>query len=345
MKKTTNYPFVSVCTPTFNRRPFITSMIKCFKNQTYPMDKMEWIIIDDGTDKIEGLLKDISQVRYYSFDEKMPLGKKRNLMHQYAKGDFLIYFDDDDYYPCERVEHAVKMLQQNPEALIAGSSEMHIYFKHIKQMYQFGPYGPNHATAATFAFRKDLLLNSTFQDEACLAEEKYFLKNYTIPMVQLDPKKTILVFSHIHNTFDKKTLLEKESPYVKKSLLTIDDFIKNENEEDVKKFFLEDIDDILEFYEKGKVEYKPDVLQQMEKIKKERHEREEQAKKDHIEKLMNMNPLEIANLYEKRIYHQTIEMKKLMEELKVEKEKTLYLDKKISEIIQKSIKEKQNNKF
>ena len=23
-------PFVSVCTPTFNRRPFIESMIKCF---------------------------------------------------------------------------------------------------------------------------------------------------------------------------------------------------------------------------------------------------------------------------------------------------------------------------
>jgi hypothetical protein len=24
-------------------------------------------------------------------------------------------------------------------------------------MYKFGPYGPNHATAATFAFRKELL--------------------------------------------------------------------------------------------------------------------------------------------------------------------------------------------
>ena len=26
-------PFVSVCTPTFNRRPFIEYMIKCFLNQ------------------------------------------------------------------------------------------------------------------------------------------------------------------------------------------------------------------------------------------------------------------------------------------------------------------------
>ena len=48
------YPFVSVCTPTYNRRPFILSMIKCFEHQTYPKEShMEWIIVDDGTDKIE----------------------------------------------------------------------------------------------------------------------------------------------------------------------------------------------------------------------------------------------------------------------------------------------------
>jgi len=53
-KKKTNskYPFVSICTPTFNRRPFIETMIKCFQHQTYPKDRMEWIIIDDGTDHI-----------------------------------------------------------------------------------------------------------------------------------------------------------------------------------------------------------------------------------------------------------------------------------------------------
>ena len=52
-------PFVSICTPTFNRRPFIPFMIKCFEHQTYPKDRIEWIIIDDGTDPIEDLVKDI----------------------------------------------------------------------------------------------------------------------------------------------------------------------------------------------------------------------------------------------------------------------------------------------
>ena len=30
------YPFVSICTPTFNRRPFIENMFTCFRNQDYP---------------------------------------------------------------------------------------------------------------------------------------------------------------------------------------------------------------------------------------------------------------------------------------------------------------------
>ena len=48
-------PLVSICTPTFNRRPFIENMINCYKNQTYPRNRMEWIIVDDGTDKVKDI--------------------------------------------------------------------------------------------------------------------------------------------------------------------------------------------------------------------------------------------------------------------------------------------------
>ena len=68
-------PFVSVCTPTYNRRPFIQSMIQCFLHQTYPADRMEWIVIDDGTDKIGDLLIDIPQVKYFAYDDKMSLAR------------------------------------------------------------------------------------------------------------------------------------------------------------------------------------------------------------------------------------------------------------------------------
>jgi len=36
------------------------------------------------------------------------------------------------------------------------------------------------------------------------AEERFFLKNYAIPMVQLQPFETIICMAHAANTFDKK---------------------------------------------------------------------------------------------------------------------------------------------
>jgi len=213
-KHTKFYPTVSVCTPTFNRRPFINVMFECFKNQTYPRDKTEWIIIDDGTDKIKDLVEKsgISQIKYFELDTKLTLGAKRNLMHEKTTGDIIVYMDDDDYYPPERIQHAVDMLMSNKEILIAGSSEMYVYFKHINKMYQAGPYNQNHATAATFAFRKELLNITRYNETKSLAEEKEFLKNYSIPMIQLDPLKTILVFSHIHILYDIEQVLEEYKP-------------------------------------------------------------------------------------------------------------------------------------
>ena len=260
-------PKVTLCTPTFNRRPFIPMMLKCFEHQNYPKDNIEWLIVDDGTDKIEDLVSHIPQIKYFKFDEKMTLGKKRNFLNDNATGEIIIFIDDDDYYPPERIRHAVETLT-NSKALCAGSSELFIYFKHISKMYKFGPYGPNHATAATFAFKRELLLKTRFDDTSSLAEEKKFLKDYTIPFVQLDPKKSILVFSHIHNSFDKKELLKSiPNPTIHETTVVPTDLINNP---ELLNFFMEDVDKLLKEYEPGNPSNKPDVVKQMEEIKVKR---------------------------------------------------------------------------
>ena len=146
----------------------------CFENQTYPKHLIEWIIIDDGTDKIEDLVTHVPQIKYFKYDTKMTMDRKKNLAREKARGDIIVYMDDDDYYPPERVSHALEVLRNNPQALCAGSSEMHVYFKHIRQMYRFGPYGPNHLTAATF------LRMTRFEDNASVAEERFFLKDIIV---------------------------------------------------------------------------------------------------------------------------------------------------------------------
>lgn len=270
-------PFVSVCTPTFNRRPFIPIMFEIFKNQDYPKDRMEWIIVDDGTDPIEDLVKEsgIPQIRYFRLETKMSLGKKRNYMHSLVSPqcEYIIYHDDDDWYPHNRISHSIEMLENHPKALIAASSEIYVYFKHIQKLYQFGPYGPNHGTAGTFCLRKRLIEISSYDETAELAEEKHFLKEYTIPMVQLDPMKTILVFSHNHNTFDKRILLESPNvAFCKESDKTIDMFFKQNTEIEtrIKRFFTEEIESELQKYEPGEPKNKPNVLKQIAEIKEKR---------------------------------------------------------------------------
>ena len=286
-------PFVSICTPTFNRRPFILNLIKCVDSQTYPKDKMEWIIVDDGTDKIEDLVSNHPLVSYFKFDKKMTLGKKRNIMHQKARGSMIVYMDDDDYYPPERVSHAVETLIKNPGALCAGSSEMYIYFKDTNQMVQFGPYGPNHATAGTFAFRKELLQEHQYNNDACLAEEREFLKGYTVPFVQLDSMKTILVFSHRHNTFDKRMLLQDPfSNVMRLSDKTVRDFIKDESIID---FFM-NIEMVLLEYPPGEPKMKPDVMKETQEMIKKKEEmkraaiEKQDAKKRLYDEIMKTSP-------------------------------------------------------
>ena len=276
-------PFVSICTPTFNRRPFICNLIKCVDNQTYPKERIEWIIVDDGTDAIEDMVSDHPLVSYFKFDKKMSLGRKRNIMHKKTRGSIIVYMDDDDYYPPERVSHAVEMLTNNPSALCAGSSEMYIYFKdlNLNQMVQFGPYGPNHATAGTFAFRKELLNDHQYNNDACLAEEREFLKGYTVPFIQLDSMKTILVFSHRHNTFDKRTLLQDPfSSVMRLSEKTVQDFIKDESVVD---FFM-NLDALLLAYPLGEPEMKPDVMKETKILIKKKEEMKRNAMEKQDEK-------------------------------------------------------------
>jgi len=302
-------------------------MLHCFDQQTYPKDKMEWIIIDDGTDKIEDLVKDHPQIKYFKYDKKMTLGRKRNIMHQKSKGSIIVYMDDDDYYPPERVSHAVETLKKNPKALCAGSSELYIYFKHIGKMVQFGPYNPNHSTAATFAFRRELLKKTKYNNDACLAEEKEFLKDYSVPFVQLDPLKTILVFSHIHNSFDKKTLLEnKEDPNIKETTKKVDDFLKDEN---IKKFFLEDIDYLLDNYEPGNPIHKKDVLKQINEITEKR-----QKMIENMQKQQQSNPL-----YQKMMDQVEI-INNLSNENNMLREKIKYMDEKMRELLSKSVQDR-----
>ena len=68
------------------------------------------------------------------------------------------------------------------------------------------------------AYRKEMVNKTTFDEKVNSCEEKSFLKGYTIPMVQLDPFRTVLAVAHDTNTVDKKDMIKDE--YKKKTKAT-----------------------------------------------------------------------------------------------------------------------------
>ena len=228
-------PFVSVLTPTYNRRRFIPALIECYKSQTYPKDRMEWVIYDDGQDCVKDLFekaaKEIPNVRYFRSEEKKLIGAKRNFLNAEAKGEIFVAMDDDDFYSPERVAHVVAMMQRKPKIELAGSSELYMYFTDCGKILRMGPYAPTHCTNGTLALRASYAKKHKYDENVTHAEEKSFLDDYKNPMIQLDPFKVMLVMSHSENTFNKKIFLQQaedgSNPMVKSTQMKIRDFIKD----------------------------------------------------------------------------------------------------------------------
>jgi len=223
------FPLVTVVTPTYNRRKFIPSLISIYESQTYPKEHMEWIILDDGTDKVEDMFQNLPfpNVRYVYEPEKKNIGYKRNRLNELAKGDIIVAIDDDDYYPPERVSHCVIKFRTFPDAEMAGAIEMFMYYTDIKTIYALGPYNAGAVTNGTMAWRNTYKDNK-YDETVTHAEETSFLAGMKDkPMIPLDPAKTILVMSHSKNTYDKVQLRNNNDPFLKKSNMKIRDFIKD----------------------------------------------------------------------------------------------------------------------
>lgn len=222
-------PLVSIVTPTYNRRSFIPYLIKMFKTQDYPMEKMELIIGDDGDDCIKDLIpNDMNNITYIRFEKKINIGEKRNILNEKAKGDIIICMDDDDYQFSTRVSKSVKSLQENNVQLV-GNSKMLIYFPDIDKIYETSQNRRFHATNGTMGYNKEYLKNHRYNENNEKAEEKDFTGFFREPLYQLNSTDTIICIAHNSNTCDKKrmyTKLKDNKSYKLEDFINDSDLIK-----------------------------------------------------------------------------------------------------------------------
>ena len=205
-------PTVSIITLLSGRRKFLPLLKLCVAEQTYPSERIELVIIDDGEQDLSGLFAG-SRELYIRCNKPLNIGRKRQYACDIASGEFLFFFDDDDLHYPHRIERCVAKLQKFGARMVAGNTEMFLADAASEEVIKVGPHHKNHATAGTMAFRKEFLKHSSFRLSDKSGEEMHFLMNWTIPVVQLDPRDTIVALSHDENTVSKKHLFEGMQDY------------------------------------------------------------------------------------------------------------------------------------
>ena len=140
-------------------------------------------------------------------EEYEAIGYLRNISNSVATGEYIVCMDDDDYYPPQRVEHAVVSLRRSHK-LLAGCSNHIMYDSDLESVYQFKRFGQNHSVNNALAYKRKYIEDGAKYDSTKRhAEEKSFLNDYKNEMIQLDPSKTIVQMVHDSNTYNKRQLV------------------------------------------------------------------------------------------------------------------------------------------
>ena len=214
---TNTNPTVSVITITqLNRFECIKILLDLIKTQTYS-NIIEWVIVEGSKTEIlsnenkvninklieenQNLLK--FKIVYVERIKDFKLGELRNIGNKTCQGDITVCMDDDDYYPPDRVEHAVSKLSDS-KYLIAGCSANLMYDYDLNLLVQMKQFSQSHSINSCMAWKKEYLETNSHDPLKEFGEEQSFTKNYKNPMVQLDPFSTVILSSHSHNTYGKK---------------------------------------------------------------------------------------------------------------------------------------------
>jgi glycosyltransferase involved in cell wall biosynthesis len=214
--------FVSIVTVTKDRPLFIQHLKHNISCLEYDKSSIEWVVVDDGKEPIFNHVKNFQNLVYTYKRNHTPLGEKRNFANSLTTGEFILYFDDDNYAFPSRIRESISLLEDHPEYDIVGSSEMFILNTRVGKVYVTGPFSNNHATLGTWAFRRSLLNQTQFLKNAKSGEEVSFTKKWTLRIGQLDKFSTSVCVDHGNNTVSKQHILADA-----KTFFSISEIIKD----------------------------------------------------------------------------------------------------------------------
>jgi glycosyltransferase involved in cell wall biosynthesis len=200
-------PNVSIVCVTRNRRLFMPIMKYSYMIQSYPEEKLELVIVDDGDDPIEDTLIGVPNVTYVRLDEKTTIGEKRNIGVAKSMYDIIAFMDDDDVYPNNSVLERVAMMLKAPAKDCAFCSVIPCY--DIIQYSSFMNAPPlnlpmsQRVSEATLVFTKKFWEARNFGNTQ-IAEGDAFIRGREHMCRELSPQEVIVSLVHSTNTSSRK---------------------------------------------------------------------------------------------------------------------------------------------
>lgn len=202
---------VSVLCVTFNRQHLIPFIIYQFKKQTYPNNLMELIIYDDSKDEtFPGICGD-NNIRYVYDNQRRPLGEKRNKLNALAKGDIIVWFDDDDYYFPERISKTVSALNNSTLEIVGCKYTLLYDSTQSKRIFKITHNTTNYTQNNILAYKRQYLKSHKYRDSDTNDEEKFFTDNFSVNTLMMDGIHLCIHIAHKNNTIAKSRFFRRKN--------------------------------------------------------------------------------------------------------------------------------------
>jgi len=162
---------VSIVIPTYNRWWILKKSLEALFNQSYPKDKYEIIVVDDGsTDDTKTMIEPLSRsckLKYLKNEKRMGIPRTRNRGIRKARGQYIIFTDSDVVVTANFIEQHVNYHQKYHDVIVNGELIRVPSFKKIgkkrKRIFDFSlsPFD----TANVSVARKHLLEVGGFDED------------------------------------------------------------------------------------------------------------------------------------------------------------------------------------
>jgi hypothetical protein len=212
-------PKISIITPTYNRRHLFSLPIKNYLDTIYPVNKMEWIIVEDNDPSVphvSDLIKPLVNVKYISVERNqypITVAEKRNIGVENATGDIILHMDDDDFYLPEHAIARVKLLLKYQDKEIVGCSTLGAFNvkTHNSSLISDGELS---LAEASMGYWKKTWMAQKFNNEQKIGEYRGFIQNRFDKIIDMPYSFVMIAINHgknITNKRDMGNIIDKNS--------------------------------------------------------------------------------------------------------------------------------------